>query len=156
MIIQAISYICRHDKLLMWAICCFPWMLGFGRLKKNQLFLYKTSKISDPPPQVFRREFKDWYIQWGNGFCLACFPSLKSAQRKNINQSAGGHSSDPRTFGIFFWKSDSCGLESEHKNVLTSSVSTLGCVTIDFGVVWPISDWLLDGWTGQDRWLNCA
>ena len=37
------------------------------------------------------------------------------------------------------WKSDSCSLESEHKKVLTSSMSTLACVPIDFGVFWPIS-----------------
>ena len=41
------------------------------------------------------------------------------------------------------WKSDSHGLESERKQILTSSASTLACVPINFEVFYPISNHLL-------------
>ena len=111
------------------------------------------------------------------------FPSLKSAQMypllwlveqkpQLISREKFKWASDLLHFlSEHPWKSDSCGLESEHKKVLTSSVLTLACVPIDIEAFWIISGWLLSEnqishifpspgglrswlWFSQSSWLD--
>ena len=76
--------------------------VGFWKVEKNQLFLYKTSKTSDPAHRCLDANLRIG-IYNGKWFLFGLF-SKSESQRKNINQSAGRHSSDPRTFRIFFEK----------------------------------------------------
>ena len=77
-------------------------MLGFGMLKKINCFCMKLRKPLTPPHRCLDANLRIG-IYNGKWFLFGLF-SKSESQRKNINQSAGRHSSDPRTFRIFFEK----------------------------------------------------